>query len=301
MELANLDLGQLIRAAADKDLAEAIQAPPRNAWKDQQGFNLVSLGDWLDLCRRTDIPHVAGTHVASIDIDTLFAYDIDPDNPDLQAFSRAVNAAKKPATILRWDVCAPLAVKSALARGRADWDPGMLDGLSIDDPRASDLIYEYPGTSMAVYSHPWMETARLHNYPVEYRAYVRDGDVIGISNYYPQRPLDLDAELVADLGHVARHTRRLASALPVPVRFPGGPHAHWPSSSRSFTADFIKLHDGAVLYLEGGPPYGAGAHPCCFPADSRTWRQAAAFHLDGVPIALASAAADPDDFPGLVG
>ena len=31
-----------------------------------------------------------------------------------------------------------------------------------------------------------------------------------------------------------------------------------------FTADFVVGKDGKVLFLEGGPPYGLGAHPCCF-------------------------------------
>jgi hypothetical protein len=31
-----------------------------------------------------------------------------------------------------------------------------------------------------------------------------------------------------------------------------------------FTADFCLAPDGRLIFLEGGPPWGQGAHPCCF-------------------------------------
>ncbi|WP_163450886.1 hypothetical protein, partial [Escherichia coli] len=35
-----------------------------------------------------------------------------------------------------------------------------------------------------------------------------------------------------------------------------------------FTADFVRLADGSISFLEGGPPHTPkfGAHPCCFVA-----------------------------------
>ena len=50
----------------------------------------------------------------------------------------------------------------------------------------------------------------------------------------------------------------------------------------------MRLEDGRFLYLEGGPPFGAGAHPCCFEHVER-WADGAAFHLSGVPVALKGA------------
>ena len=74
-----------------------------------------------------------------------------------------------------------------------------------------------------------------------------------------------------------------------PCSYPGWPHLDRSPDSKSFTADFMRLQDGRFLYLEGGPPFGSGAHPCCF-EHFDNWGDGTAFHLSGVPVALKGAA-----------
>jgi hypothetical protein len=111
----------------------------------------------------------------------------------------------------------------------------------------------------------------IDDYPLEFRAFIRDGLVVGISNYFPQRPLTGNepglwfvlnevseaAEMLVDRAELIWHNCAQLSRLTdlgLTWRAP------------QFTADFIV--DGAltVYFLEAGPPYTPtwGAHPCCF-------------------------------------
>ena len=53
----------------------------------------------------------------------------------------------------------------------------------------------------------------MDGYPVEYRAYVEDGKLLGISNYYPQRPLPHVPE---HIKAVSEMTQRFIAAAPTP-------------------------------------------------------------------------------------
>lgn len=264
---------------------------PRNAWVNQQGFNVFAIGDWLDLCRKAAIPHVPAEKVATVDMDTLLQWDVLPeDDPALGPFFDAIEAAsKQPHTMLRWDACAPEVVKARLSQGQAEWDPKILDWFTIDDARTCDILYAYPGRTASVWRRPWVVAKRIADYPVEYRVYVHEGRIRGVSNYYPQRPLAAGGEpfdgVQADVRQAVRYARRLAEALPAPIRF--GPDAgRFAPDSVSFTADFMHPDTGGLVFVEGGPPFGAGAHPCCFPADPAEWAEAAAWEHAGVPVAL---------------
>ena len=262
---------------------------PRDAWKDQEGFNIFALGDWLELCRDAQVPYLPAEKMATTDLEFLLRWDEHPDDPEITAFFDTVEAAKQPFTMLRWDACAPEFIKHRLSKGQAEWNQEILDRFSIDDPRAYDILYEYPDRDVSVWRRPWMPGEQWLSYPIEYRVFVHDGKVRGVSNYYPQRPLAADGEPhagVQDDVHTAiGYARKLAEALPTPVRF--GPAAkRFAPDSRSFTVDFVRFNDGGLAFLEGGPPFGAGAHPCCFPADPGEWSKAVAWSLGGIPVAL---------------
>ena len=262
---------------------------PRDAWKDQQGFNVFSLGDWLGLCSTASIAHVAAEKITEINIQCLLRSDEHPDHPDVKAFDKAIEAAKKPQTMLRWDACAPEMVKHLLSHGRPEWNQKMLDWFTVDDPRAFDILYEFPDRNITVWRRPWVRAALIGGYPVEYRVFVHKGTVRGVSNYYVQRPLAIDGqpcdEVFDDVRKVIAGASALAEALPAPLRY--GPAAkYFPADQLSFTADFMRLEDGELTFLEGGPPFGAGAHPCCLPADTRRWGITAAWGCEGIPVAL---------------
>ena len=283
------------------DFAEAMKAhpaatPSRDDRPVRKGFNVVSLGAWLDLCKAAGVEAVPATRIGDIEIAHLLE-ELDYDREwsseagaaETRAFWTKIEEAKKPGTMIRWDCCTCSEVKYRLGAGKPEWHRDLLDRFYIDDFRATDLIFEYPDTTIAAWSRPWMRARIVDGFPVEYRVFVEDGRVIGVSSYYPQRPLTDTPEVREDAAGCLLRTRKLISAVPLPLKFPAGFHQQQRPVGKSFTADFMRLEDGRFLYLEGGPPFGSGAHPCCFEHFDK-WADGAAFHLSGVPVALRAAA-----------
>ena len=169
-------------------------------------FCPVSLGDFLELCASAGVPHVPAENVAEIRrydwmrFDTLGAH-----RNRLVAVFEAVHQAAEPQTMMRWDFCASLDLKSRMASGLIDWVPGAND-LILDDPCAIDIISEISRDHIPVWKRPWIPAVVSGGWPVEYRCFVRDGRIAGISSYYPQRPLP---EFPEHLRVVREYTEKL--------------------------------------------------------------------------------------------
>lgn len=246
-----------------------VMPPPGESWRDKLGrlpwdqFCTVSLFNWLDAVRRAEIPHVAATEIWRGPISSILQFDQKgPHSADLEAMDAAVKAAAGPGKMVRWDCCAGHDVKGRIGGGNPEWHEYFAE-LYIDDPRAFDLIYEYPRDDMIVWSRPWVKAAIHDGYPVEFRVYVKDGAAIGVSNYYPQ--MDLPESYAPDAKQAMDMTRKLISVIKAPVWVPhDGGADRWAQDSVHGTVDWLLTQDGQLLFLEGGPPFGAGAHPCCF-------------------------------------
>ena len=234
---------------------------PRETWKNRPGFNIVSLDAWLKLAAQCHIPHVPAEKIATVSVDTLLG---EPNNPAQVKLMAELDAAKMPNTILRWDVCASYEVKASMSAGRCGWSEDFNKYFHCHEPRTLDLIYEYPAEEMPIWRRPWVEAAIIERYPVEYRAIVHKGRVWGVSNYYIQRPLVDTSEVRADVGVVIAFTRRLLKAMPLPLAFQSHADGLDPNI-KAFTADFMRLTSGEIVFLEAGPPiFEGGADPCCF-------------------------------------
>lgn len=240
-------------------------------------FWTVSLGHWLQLAREAGTPHVDAVRIATVRVADLMYYDVEgPHRARLKAAWDAMTAARRPGTMLRWDCGASAHLKHLMARGRLPADEvEELQTLTIDE-RIFDMSSEYPSDEIDVWQRPWIRDrmAVVDGYPVEYRAFIRHGDVVGVSSYYPQRPLPRND---AEIGAVHRLAQGLADTLaertPLtwPHPLPGHPEAPGQSEDAvtgprgvHATADFAVTRDTGVLLIEGGPPHFAGAHPCCF-------------------------------------
>lgn len=255
--------------------------PPRDAWANNEGFNLVSLYDWLELCRKAAVPHVPATEIAQMSVEMLLRFE--EDSPEVARchkpfWAKIERAKKQRRTMLRWDMCTCSKVKLRLGNGHPEWHQDLLDWFLLDDPRAFDLLYEYPGQLMRVWQRPWMDAAILDDHPIEYRVFVDGGYIIGISSYYPQRPLPCTTNVMRDIRDCRVFTEKLIWHLPLPIRRLGGAGPTFPCNSKSFTADFMRLASGEIRFLEGGPPFGWGAHPCCFP-EQGPWETEVALEL----------------------
>ena len=240
----------IISEVTEAMLAEIAANPPRGQWKDREGFNTVSLGAWLDLCRSAGVEAVPASEIARIEIETLMVALDDPEGAEetdatraLRAFWAKIEEAKKPGTMIRWDCCTCAEVKYRLDTGRPEWHQDLLDCFYIDDFRATDIIFEYPDTVIAAWSRPWMRARLVDGYPVEYRVFVEADEIIGVSSDYPQRPLPDSPEVRDDIAVCLAETSKLIAALPTPLKFPGCPERPLSPDSRSFTADFMRLED----------------------------------------------------------
>lgn len=174
--------------------------------------------------------------------------------------------------MLRWSCCATMEVKYRLGKGRPEWHEDLINLFMIDDPRAFDLIYEFPKPMVAAYARPWMGLLIHKGYPVEFRVFVEHDEIIGISSYYPQRPLPLEyspLRVYRYLEEIIGYSSSLILAQKKPINCPELKRAapHILLNKNSWTADFAVDEDEDVWFLEGGPPHTPtfGAHPCCFP------------------------------------
>ena len=240
--------------------AETNTLPTPDADKADR-FSPISLGDWLALCQKTGVPHVPAEKIATLLREDSLSFDTEGEHQERlrQAFTFIQNAYK-PFHMARFDCCASLDIKANMASRRPAWLPEF-GNIILDDPRAFDIILEYPREELPIWQRPWVSPILCDRYPVEYRAFVRDGALLGISSYYPQRPLP---EFPDHLETVRTYTGRLIDAAPTPFLWPITFIPPDLNKDRvHFTADFMATPDG-ILFLEGGPPHEMGAHPCCF-------------------------------------
>lgn len=113
------------------ELSEAMPAetsanPPPDETKDRKGFNTVSLGAWLDVCKAAGVDTVPATEIGRIEIENLIVALDDPESTEetdatraLKAFWAKIEDAKKPGTMIRWDCCTCTEVKHRLKHRQA--------------------------------------------------------------------------------------------------------------------------------------------------------------------------------------
>lgn len=232
-------------------------------------FCPLSLGDWIDACRRANVPHVPAREAAVLCRHDVIRYE-QPGKPrdrNEQAVQRARSACR-PGEMLRLDCCAGSETKFRLATGRPEWREDT-QLVYVGDPRATELVLDMPRERIPIWRRPWIKARLEGRFPVEYRAYVQDGQVVGISNYHVQRPLRRSN---AHIDAIARWTDALLAVLETPFLWPYGPYRdyfddHCAADGVHFAADFIVDQNDNVVFLEGNPPHHLGAHPCCFPMD----------------------------------
>lgn len=187
--------------------------------------------------------------------------------------------------------------------------------VDVSDRRLTGAYVEGPQRGMTFVARPWIKAARYiegrdpHRagtpldqpglWPAEWRAFVRNGVVEGVSAYYTwvDAPSALTATKALEVRALAqrivdhaiargleprsgrvemarRQNERLATALD---------EQGFAEGSFSATLDFIEGPDGLVL-LEGGPGHtpAGGAHPCAFAGTRGQLRMGNAMETVGV-------------------
>ncbi len=232
-------------------------------------FCPVSLGDWLQVCAAANVPYVPAQQITEVRKDDYLSWtDEGPVRDRLMAVYAQMGEVAVKDYMVRYDCCSSTELKYALAHGKPEWSEEFCY-LTLDDPRVYAIVEEYPREVIPVWQRPWVKASVIDGYPVEYRVFVKDAMIVGISNYYPQRPLPYNRE---HMDAVRVYTLRLLRAL---IDFDSA--FQWHSgfafvagrdkmnlNGVHFSADFIVSEAGDVSFLEGGPPHELGAHECCF-------------------------------------
>ena len=266
------------------------RCPAGHRRPDRDGFCAIALEDWIEAAERAGVPYVPARLVAEFEVSDLRQHEtVGPHQKRLDVAFAEMAGARRPGTMARWDCCAPAWLKAELSDG--EWpDPCDPQFATLPvDARLLEVLEAYPRIRMPAFERPWLgeRTIKADGYPAEYRAFIEEGKVVGISSYYPQRDLRRSEE---EIEAVTRLSAQLAGAIEPPMQWaleedhrlkvqeihrkmarvlgkepvPAGPS---PDGVHA-TADFVATTDG-MLFLEGGPPWWMGAHPCCFPADRK--------------------------------
>ena len=305
---------------------------PPGSRRRHEGFCPISLTDWLRLAERAGVPHVPGVEVAVFERDDLRHHEyVGPHQKRLDAVYRQIADAAKPGTMMRWDCCASSNLKAAMSKGAKleAIDDAVRNGLPLD-ARLLDILNDWPRLHVPVVRRPWLTNIARHNgYPVEYRAFVRNGRVRAISAYYVQTPLRRDDD---ELRQIRLLASALADAMEPPYEWPIHARAEHaaaviaekmklaigPKTGRTdddrldpnrpnCTMDFAVTTDQdaatsttredhdtrRVLFLEGGPPPEMGAHPCCFSNPPLEGVKLAADDEPPLPLSIAEQATPP--------
>ena len=81
----------------------------------QENFCPISLGDWLNLCRSAEVPHVPATQVLR---DDYLDFDTEGDHSArLKQVWKAIQSARKDNQMMRLDCCTDAEVKYRMSRG----------------------------------------------------------------------------------------------------------------------------------------------------------------------------------------
>lgn len=226
----------------------------------------TSLGAWLSHAQAAGLECVSARQITSVPRDAFLRIET-PKTEDAQLWeSLKRDLASLPAGwMARWDHCSSLELKGAMAQGRL---PDAEEATSLEpwDPRAWELAYEYPSDAISAWARPWVQARMVDGYPLEFRVFIKDSRVIGVASYYPQRPLPDTPEMLGLAETCRRQAERLVGHLDAAGARPWLPGfgERFSDSAASATMDFLVTESGEVLFLEAGPPYGAGAHPCAF-------------------------------------
>ena len=247
---------------------------------DTRYFHPLSLSDWIDKAKLANVPYVDIIHVVDFESNDLLNCEFEGihQNRLLKAWD-TIRDNSETGYMMRWDCCAPLWLKSDLSNGKYEWSSNFSTVNDIlEDPRLFEILYtDWKRLLLPVFKRPWIKSLIIGGYPVEYRAFVEKGKIVGISNYYPQRILPVRTR---DIQTVFDYTTKIVNTLDVHRWDP-----RWndlmksmgdkifgrePEDVRNCTLDFIVDELENVLFLEGGPEHARGAHPCCFLGTSDT-------------------------------
>lgn len=229
-------------------------------------FNAASLGAWLVQVQGAGLAHVPAKMLTVVPREAFLRIET-PESADKHLWDDLQQRLSSlPARhMARWDHCSSQELKQPMAEGRC---PTHAEATSLQpwDPRAFDLANAFAGDDIIVWSRPWIDALMVASHPVEFRVFVSDSKVAGVASYYPQRPLPATIPMLSFAGACLRMSEQLIAHMNEAGLRPWVPECNglFDPSKVHATLDYLVTAAGEVLFLEAGPPFGAGAHPCAF-------------------------------------
>lgn len=217
-------------------------------------MNLLSLKNWLEVNDRCSgalqpVPaHLVGVVPTRDVLQGIWEHQL---SPKLQKLLQKTEPYLRDGHVLRWDPAVSDSLKHWMGQGPGEQAPPEdVRRQILEGDRLMDILLEYGRADVSLWARPWVPGTVVEDHPVEFRAFGADGQVQGVSNYYPQR--DLPEAFRPAAQQVQQRAKRVARYVP------------------DFTLDFLLDQQGELRMLEGGPPHHqdprqGGAHPCCFP------------------------------------
>lgn len=253
-------------------------------------FDVMSLGNWLTIAAASGIPFIPARLLGSPRSLALFSDGMGNPRPDhyrveLEQLDEAIQSIADN-EMLRFDHCGSGALKSRISKGQPEiagdargvirGHNGQLDHILCE--RLVESFLNSISNYMPVWARPivkpkvqpgWdFHTGHSGMWPCEWRVYVREGRITGVSNYYPQSAASEDDLKYAKVAFA--YVQKLIEAMDVLKIYPHHPRyvAEFEPETASFSADFICTEDNNLVFIEGGPAHiynpPFGGSPCCF-------------------------------------
>ena len=259
----NINISAILNAMALDLPPEPVPLPITDA---TSRFCPLSLEDWINVVKQSEVPYVSAELITELNRWDCLMFESEGEHQHrLYNAFQTIQQSARSNHMIRYDFCSSSEVKYKLSVGFYKWIESF-NYLIIDDPRSFDLLFEYPRERIPVWRRPWIDAKILDNYPVEYRVFICDGKIQGISNYYLQRPLPCNEN---HLNKIKEYTNIIIDNISTPFLWNIVPYIdsfgqHNDILGCHCTVDYIVDKNDNVLFLEGGPPHELGAHPCCF-------------------------------------
>ena len=112
------------------------------------------------------MPHVPAEKICELLGEDCLKFDVPGDHQArLRAAFQEMEKARLPGHMMRFDYCASLEIKTSLSQGEWECRPEFCR-VELDDPRAFDILFEYPRPQAPVWLRPWTQALVVDGYPV---------------------------------------------------------------------------------------------------------------------------------------
>jgi len=286
--------------------SEEISCRERDA--EPARFNVISLTAWLAIADHAGVPSIPARQIATTCATEYFlVMDALSDGSGIDAFSDEIVENLKEGEILRFEQVAPGDVKASLSDG-GEISNGLIRGVDgkmfpeIYDERFYSTLRDLGSAEIRAFVRPYIppmkESGQFDgadgNWPIEFRVFIRDGQISGLANYYRQMGMgDSGAIPEATIRKAVDGALSSAQAMLDAMQnlglgignkriAPGSDTAGKEGWDRQdFTLDFLLSAKGEVLFLEGGPAGMTFADPCAFLTEG-----ARTISLEGVALSV---------------